>query len=142
MANISQSWFIRGAGATVVVAGSFFAALALIDAYDARNAASLLDDVRRGAEVQIKFDPKTCSDNAVGELTCEAPYVGHYDQTTNNWVLTGRTRYSATVVTNAFANAPNQPGNISFWGILGTFNGSGRLFIKGKDAGTIRRTAR
>jgi hypothetical protein len=138
MGKVLQWWAIRIFGGAAVVAGSFFFTLVLMDAYDARNAASLLDEVRRGAQVQIKLDPKACNDLAVGELTCEAPYVGHYDQMRNMWILTGRTKLSPAVATNSLGNAPNQPSNVSMWGVLGTFDRSGRLFIQGKAAGTIK----
>jgi hypothetical protein len=133
-------WLTRIVGGTAVVAGSFFATLALMDAYDTRNAVDLLQVVRRGAEVEIKLDPGACRDLPVGELSCDAPYVGHYDPAKNGWIITGRTKLSAAVLTNTFANAPNQPGNISIWGVLGTFDGTGRLFIQGKAAGTIRQS--
>ena len=122
-----------------MVAGSFFATLALMDAYyDAPNTVSPLNVIRRGAEVQIKLNPWACRNLTVGELTCDAPYFGHYDLAKNAWILTGRTALSTAVTTNSLTNAPNQPGNITIWGVLGTFDGSGRLFIAGKEAGTIR----
>jgi hypothetical protein len=56
-------------------------------------------------------------------------------------MLAGRTKPSAAVTTNSFANGPNQQGNVSIWGVLETFDRSGRLFIQGKEAGTVKRAS-
>jgi hypothetical protein len=130
-----STWLVRIVGGVAVVAASFFATLALIDAY---GGPSILDAIRQGAEVQVKFDPKGCGVLPLGELTCDAPYVGRYDPAANKWTLSGTVRGGSVLMTNSSINAPNQPGNISVWGVLATFDRAGALRVQGKDAGTIR----
>jgi hypothetical protein len=128
-------WLIRIAGALAVLCGSFYGALMLLDAYDAGSLTGL---ARAGAEVEIRLNPKVCSQLVLGELSCEAPYVGRHDPVTNMWTLTGRSKDSATLTTNALKNAPDEFGSVSIWGVLGKFTNAGSLIIQGKEAGTVR----
>ena len=129
------TWLVRIVGALVVLCGSFYGTLMLMDAHDAGSLTGL---VRAGAEVEIRLNPKVCPQLVLGELSCEAPYVGRHDPVTNMWMLTGRSKGSAALATNALKNAPDEPGNISIWGVLAKFTNAGTLIIQGKEAGTVR----
>lgn len=123
MARNSARWLINAIGGAAVLFGSFFVTLALIDA----NAASIVDEARRGAPVRIKLDPKSCAAGLVGGLSCEAPYEGRYDSATNSWTFSGRAARNANVTTSTYSNAPNEPGNISIWGLTARFDRAGKL---------------
>jgi hypothetical protein len=129
------TWLFRIVGGAAVLAGSFFGTLWLMDSF---GGPSMLDVVRSGAQVQVTFDPKVCATLSIGELVCDTPYVGRYEQAANRWTLSGKNKNIAGTSTNPATNAPNEPGNISIWGVLGTFDRAGTLRMQGKDAGTIR----
>jgi hypothetical protein len=115
----------------------FFGSLWL---YTSNRQITLQEKARRGDQIEVKIDPKVCPMPALGELTCEFLYVGRYDLGTNGWALRGRSNWSDKMATNTLTNAPNKLGSISVWGIDGTFDNDGRLFVKNKEVGRIRAT--
>jgi hypothetical protein len=115
----------------------FFGSLWL---YTSNRQITLQEKARRGDQIEVKIDPKVCPMPALGELTCDFLYVGRYDLGTNGWALTGRRSWSAIMMTNTLTNAPNKPGSISVWGIAGTFDNDGKLFVENKEVGFIRAT--
>ena len=127
-------WLFRIVGGAAVLAVSFFGTLWVMDSF---GGPSMLDMARSGAQVQVTFDPNVCATLSIGELVCDT-YVGRYEQTANRWMLAGKSKAAVGTFTNPGTNAPNQPGNISIWGVLGTFDRAGTLRIQGKDAGSIR----
>jgi hypothetical protein len=129
------TWLFRIVGGAAVLAGSFFGTLWVMDGF---GGPSMLDLAWSGAQVQVTFDPKVCPTLSIGELVCDTPYVGRYEQAANRWMLAGKSKNIAGTFTNPGTNAPNQPGNLSIWGVLGTFDRAGTLRIQGKEAGTIR----
>lgn len=135
----SGVWLFRIVGGAAVLAVSFFGTLWLIDNF---GGPSMLDLARSGAQVQVTFDPKVCPALSIGELVCDTPYVGRYEPATNRWMFAGKNKNVAGTFTNPGTNAPNQPGNISIWGVLGTFDRAGTLRIQGKDAGRIQLSQR
>jgi hypothetical protein len=123
MSRSLQWWLINGIGGAAVLFGSFFVTLALIDT----NAASVVDEARRGAAIRVKLEPKPCATGLVGGLSCETPYEGRYDPATNSWTFSGRAAGSNNVSTSTYSNAPNEPGNISIWGLTAKFDRAGKL---------------
>jgi hypothetical protein len=123
MSRSLRWWLINGIGGAVVLFGSFFATLALIDA----SGVSVLDEARRGTPVRIKLDPKACASGLVGGLSCEKPFEGRYAAATNSWTIVGRASDSDKVLTRTDTNAPNEPGGITLWGMTAKFDRSGKL---------------
>ncbi|MDA9392540.1 hypothetical protein WN73_18585 [Bradyrhizobium sp. CCBAU 45394] len=124
--------FFKIAGGALVLFGSFFATLRIIDTSD------IIEEARRGAWLNIQLDPKLCRTNLVGVLQCGVSYRGRYLPSTNTWQVRGPVNQSAQVTTASYSNAPNQAGSISIFGLLANFDRNGRLEVKGvEDAGTV-----
>jgi hypothetical protein len=138
MSRSLRWWLINGIGGAAVLFGSFFVTLAVIDANDA----SVVEEARRGAAVRIKIDPKACAASLVGGLSCERPYEGRYDPATNSWTISGRTSASDAIVTRSDANAPNEPGAITLWGLTAKFDRSGKLTQGGTVIGSVEEVER
>ena len=102
-----------------------------------RPVVTLQEKARRGDQIEVKIDPKVCPMPELGELSCEFLYVGRYDLGTNGWALRGRSNWSDKMATNTLTNAPNKLGSISVWGIVGTFDNDGRLFVENKEVGRV-----
>jgi hypothetical protein len=132
MSGNLRRWLINGTGGAIVLFGSFFATLAVMDAHNV----SVVDEARRGAEIQIKFDPQACAANLI-TLSCDRPYEGRYNVANNTWTITGRSRESDKISTRSDSNAPNQPGYISMWGGIGKFDRTGKLIMGTAVVGTV-----
>jgi hypothetical protein len=123
MSRSPRWWLINGIGGAVVLFGSFFLTLALMDATDV----SMLEEARRGNPIRIKLDPKVCAAGIVGGLSCERPYECRYAAATNSWTIGGRAAGNDKIVTETYSNGPSEPGGISIWGLTAKFDRSGKL---------------
>jgi hypothetical protein len=126
-------WLINGTGGAIVLFGSFFLTLAVMDAQNV----SVPDEVRKGAPFQIFFHQKACDANLIGEFSCARPYDGRYSLANNSWTITGRTRSRTNLTTRSDNNAPSTPGSITIWGATGSFDRSGQLTMSGGVVGTV-----
>jgi hypothetical protein len=133
MSRSLRWWLVNGIGGAVVLFGSFFLTLALIDASEV----SMLEEARRGNAVRIKLDPKACAAGLVGGLSCERPYEGRYAAANNSWTIVGRAADSDKVLTRTDTNAPTEPGGISLWGLTATFDRAGKLMRGNAAVGTV-----
>jgi hypothetical protein len=113
--------------------GSFFVTLRLIDAAD------VVDEARRSRRVVITFDAAVCRAGLIGNLQCGIPYHGRYTPAKNTWVVTGRMGDQPYDTTSPpYDNAPDGPGNISVFGVVGKFDREGKLSLRGvENAGTV-----
>jgi hypothetical protein len=123
MSRSLRWWLINGIGGAVVLFGSFFLTLGLIDA----NNVSVIEEARRGAPVRIKLDPKACAAGLVGGLSCERPYEGRYAVATNSWTIVGRAADNDKILTRTDTNAPSEPGGLTLWGLTAKFDRAGKL---------------
>jgi hypothetical protein len=131
-ARVFERWVVVGAASFALF---FSAALKLAFSHE-----QLLSQISRGAGVTIQLNADACHDLGsveLGQLSCTAPYIGHYDRRTNAWILRGRTNLNDQVFTNSFKNAPNEPGHVSVWGKLGSFDEAGNVYLFGKVRGSI-----
>jgi hypothetical protein len=98
---------------------------------------SLRSQIRRGAAFTVQLAPDTC-DKSTASLSCPSTYIGYYNPRSNAWVLTNKTSTpKEQIYTGTWKNAPDEPGHISLWGILGTFDEEGNIVIDGKVRGNI-----
>jgi hypothetical protein len=98
----------------------------------------LKEEAWRGASIEVVLSPEICEVGQLGELICGVPYVGKYDKTTNAWTFTGPTKLSEQPSTASFDNAPRKMGALSLWGLSGSFNDTGSLFVFGIEAGVVK----
>lgn len=128
------SWYLLNVfGGSAIFLGSFFVTLRLIDAPD------VVEEAGRSGPVDIIFDAKVCRAGLVGNLQCGVAYHGRYTRATNKWIVSGRMRDQTYETTSApYDNAPNEPGSISVFGVVGKFDREGKLTLRGvEDAGTV-----
>jgi hypothetical protein len=127
--------------ASFAVLSSVALTLAIPNEHPVRSGSDepLLTQIRRGAAVIIQLYPVACEGRLTQELSCDSPYTGYYNRRNNAWVLTGRPSTAKDQIrTGAFTNAPDEPGNISLWGVLGTFDEKGNLAVSGVVLGSIK----
>ena len=134
-----EKWVIVGTAA-FAVSSSVALKLAISSEHPMRLGLNepLLSQIQRGAAVTVKLYPDACDFLEIGQLSCTAVYAGYYNRRKNAWVMTGELDSpKGHIVTGTFKNAPDQPGNISLWGILGTFDNDGNLILHGRVRGSI-----
>jgi hypothetical protein len=129
-----ERWVIIGGAAFTLL---FLVALYLLNGYHVRHPKPLLDAAWRGDTVRFTLHPQICETLALGELVCGKSYIARYAQLTNTWTVMGPTNRSTYLATTSFSDAPNEPGNISIWGVHGVFDNTGKLTIRGLDAGRV-----
>jgi hypothetical protein len=127
-----EHWVLGGGAA---FAGLSSGALMLFSAYFPET---LIDKVYRGQHVQVELDSSACKSGIVGKLSCDSPYVGWHNRLSNEWTMFGKAEGSEVLDRNIFTNAPNSPGNISIWGVNGTFDNSGTISVRGERVGSLR----
>jgi hypothetical protein len=135
-----ERWIVVGAAA-FALSSSVALKLAISDERPVRLGTDepLLSQIRRGAPVTVKLDPDTCDFVAASDLPCDSPYVGYYNRRNNTWVLTRKpSSLKDQIMTGIWKNAPDEPGYISLWGLVGTFDEEGALAISGKVRGRIK----
>jgi hypothetical protein len=129
----SLSWYLLSiAGGALILFGSFFVTLRMIDA------SNLVEEARRGAWLDIQLDARVCLAKLVGVLRCDVSYKGRYTRETNAWLVRGQVVESDQVTSASYDNAPNQAGSISIFGLVAQFDQNGKLSLRGvENAGTV-----
>ena len=90
---------------------------------------SLKAAAARGIMLRVDMDPQACAAHRLGELRCDFPYEAAYNRKTNTWGMTGLQQGSNKLAFYSWGNAPGEPGYISLWGIVASFDDAGIIYL-------------
>lgn len=98
----------------------------------------LTRQIYNGTPAIVIYDDTACKKHNLGTLLCNFAYNVQYNKSRNKWSVYGFNLGTKGKGNWDYYNSPPQPGNISMWGHLNTFDDDGALFERGERVGTVQ----